>query len=256
MSRRRMIEPGFWMDEKVGALSPRARLTYIALWTLAEDSGVGRAHMNYLKSSIFPYDDLSSEDFAACFEEIRVQEMVRLFEWNGQHYYQIPNFKRHQKLKHPLASKLPEIDSDGTVIPPKNVEIGENSAGAVFHRDFTDVAPLAGAIFHRDFPLIEEKRKEDKPTQEKYPFGSRRNVWLSERDCADLIGMMGEERLRSLIEKMSIYLASTGKQYEDYRANLIRWHNVGIRPKNMTERKTPLGEIEASLFQREEEQLI
>ena len=42
MSRRRMIEPAFWMDEKVGALSPRARLTYIALWTLAEDSGVGR----------------------------------------------------------------------------------------------------------------------------------------------------------------------------------------------------------------------
>ena len=113
MARKRMIDPSFWEDEKIGALSPRARLAFIALWNFAEDSGVGRAQTVYLKNQIFAYDAMSPKEFEAIFKELVDQKLITLFSDEEQTYYFVNNFKKHQYINRPTPAKLP--------LPPDSV---------------------------------------------------------------------------------------------------------------------------------------
>ena len=98
MARKRMIDPSFWSDEKVAGLTFAGRLTFIALWTLAEDTGVGRADPRQLRSQVFPYDSVSIGEFEKIIDDIARSGMIKLFQVKGQHYYKVINFRKHQTM--------------------------------------------------------------------------------------------------------------------------------------------------------------
>ena len=62
MARKRMLDPNFWTDEKLGECSRDERLLFMGLISSADDEGYGRANPKLLKSLIFPYDDLRTSD--------------------------------------------------------------------------------------------------------------------------------------------------------------------------------------------------
>ena len=107
MARRRMIDPEFWSDEKIGSLGRDARLLFIGMWNFADDEGIIKSRPELLKSNIFPYDDISSQDVSACLEEIKKQFLVFTYQRVGQNYAIIGNFKKHQTINKPTPSKLP-----------------------------------------------------------------------------------------------------------------------------------------------------
>ena len=57
MARKRMIDPSFWTDEKLGECSVNERYLFMGLISNADDEGYGRANPKLLKSLLFPYDD-------------------------------------------------------------------------------------------------------------------------------------------------------------------------------------------------------
>ncbi|VDG76182.1 Uncharacterised protein [Actinobaculum suis] len=59
MARIRTIKPEFFSSPSVAKASPLARLTYIGMWTWADDSGVGTLNEKELEGYIFPNDDLA-----------------------------------------------------------------------------------------------------------------------------------------------------------------------------------------------------
>lgn len=116
MARKRMIDPSFWTDEKLGECTIQERLLFMGLISNADDEGYGRANPKLLKSLIFPYDDLRASDLEKWLSHLGGLHMVVLYEYNGQTYYNLPNFLRHQTINRPTETSFPKLDSEGVVI--------------------------------------------------------------------------------------------------------------------------------------------
>lgn len=108
MPRKRMIDPNFWRDEKIGKCTYIERLLFQGLWTFAEDNGVGRASPLLIKADIFPYDPLREADIRSSLEKLSGLGLILLYEIDGQSYYFIKNFKKHQTINKPSQCTLPE----------------------------------------------------------------------------------------------------------------------------------------------------
>lgn len=109
MARIRTIKPEFWESEKVGHLSPIARLLFIGLISLADDDGRGRGEHRFLKSRLLPYDHQNTtRRLGAYLQEISSVGLAHFYEGaDGCAYYWIPGFRDNQKIDRPRNSKLP-----------------------------------------------------------------------------------------------------------------------------------------------------
>lgn len=106
MSRRiRTIKPEWLEDERLALASSEARVLSIALIILADDYGNGRANQTMLAGQVFPGKIL--ETLAKALEELRTLKFVVLYEVDGQHYFHIRNWERHQKVDKPGRPKVP-----------------------------------------------------------------------------------------------------------------------------------------------------
>lgn len=133
MARKRMIDPDFWTDEALGTLPVHGRLLFMGLISNADDEGRLRGNPALVRSSVFPYDDFTSNDVAELLNGLESAGLIRQYEVDGQSYIDIPNFLKHQTINKPTPSKLPPYkegkttteplpDNDGSptvVLPPK-----------------------------------------------------------------------------------------------------------------------------------------
>lgn len=60
MPRMRTIKPEFWDSPSTAKADLAVRLTYIAMWNWADDSGRGTANLKELEAFCFPNDEISS----------------------------------------------------------------------------------------------------------------------------------------------------------------------------------------------------
>lgn len=121
MARIRTIKPEFWVDEKVTELSVWARLLFIGLWNFADDDGRMEFSPKRLKMQIFPADSI---DCQALVNELEAQQLVTIYEIEGQRYLQISGFSKHQKIDKRSPSKLPEppVFDESHQLPPNPPE--------------------------------------------------------------------------------------------------------------------------------------
>jgi len=137
MARKRMIDPSFWTDEKLGECAVQERYLFMGLVSNADDEGYGRANPKLLKSSIFPYDDLRASDLEKWLSRLGGLNLVVLYTIKGQAYYYLPNFLKYQSINKPTKSQYPGINqaesitttplldnygSDTEELPPKRKE--------------------------------------------------------------------------------------------------------------------------------------
>lgn len=116
MGRIRTIKPDLPEDEQLGAVSREARLTFVLLFTVADDEGRFRAAPALIRSQLFPYDaDVLIGDIRRWLDELLDSGRIRLYQVEGQWYGDIPRWKRHQRIDKPQTSKLPTFD-DGSPI--------------------------------------------------------------------------------------------------------------------------------------------
>lgn len=127
MARIRTIKPEFWDDEKLARASRDARLTFIGMWTHSDDYGVVKGHVSWLKNNIFPYDDISPETFRTWLDELTAFGFIVPFDANGEAYFLIKNFKKHQVINR--ASKCARNPS-----PPDDI----NDNPRPIHRAITE----------------------------------------------------------------------------------------------------------------------
>lgn len=116
MSRIRTIKPEFPHSESMGAVSREARLCFIMLWTLADDSGRLRGNSRMLASLLYPYDDDAPEMIEAWLSELECQNCIVRYEVNGSKYLEVCNWLTHQKIDKPSRSKLPGIDEGSRIL--------------------------------------------------------------------------------------------------------------------------------------------
>jgi len=109
MSRIRTIKPEFFTSEDIVALTPMARLLYIALWCEADKEGRMVWKPKTFKMRYLPAD---SCDIGGLCAELLNAKLVVLY---GDGYAYIPAFKAHQHINpRESVSQLPEPDAKTT----------------------------------------------------------------------------------------------------------------------------------------------
>ena len=142
MARKRMIDPSFWSDEKLGECTIQERFLFMGLVSNADDEGYGRANPKLLRSLIFPYDDLRTSDLEKWLSRLGGLKLVVLYTVDGQAYYYLPNFSKHQTINSVFPKPLP--DDYGSTTVALREDYGSTTGG-----------------LPEDYRLKEEKRKEE-----------------------------------------------------------------------------------------------
>lgn len=99
MAQKRMIDKKISVSEQVADLSLKAQIIYT--WSIphADDLGLLPYSHKTLRAIVVPLMDITLEDFGIQMESIVHQGLMKVFEHEGQKYYQILNFHKHQTLK-------------------------------------------------------------------------------------------------------------------------------------------------------------
>ena len=125
MARKRMIDPKFWSDDKMMALTTRHRLLFIGIWNFSDDGGIHKNSNNMLKAEVFPCDDINVEEVGNLKDELIELELIIPFNSNGIELFYVKNWKIYQSIQKPIPSKykLPEDYSSPIVaIQPNRIE--------------------------------------------------------------------------------------------------------------------------------------
>lgn len=111
MARKRMIDPGFWVDEKLGKMSPLARLLFMGLISNADDEGRLPGHPALVKSQIYPYDtDITVQMVEDWLNQLSDVNIITIYIVDNQTYIQVNNFSKYQTINRPTPSKYPVYD--------------------------------------------------------------------------------------------------------------------------------------------------
>jgi len=138
VARQRFIHPEIWSDPDLGKLTPIHRLFFIGCFSNADDEGRLLGHPAYLRSTIFPYDDISLDEVKTIRDSVtQVCKNLVCYEVDGTEYLAFLKWSDYQKPKYPKPSKLPK--------PP------------------TDNDSKNGETFPQDFPKKEESLPNDSP---------------------------------------------------------------------------------------------
>ena len=126
MPRIRTIKPDFPQSESMGRVSRDARLLFVNLWTICDDSGRTRGNSRILASILFPYDDVF-RFIDKWIQELIDENCIIRYEVEGCTYIQVNNWLKHQKIDHPAPSKIPPCDENSRVIREDSRELREDS---------------------------------------------------------------------------------------------------------------------------------
>lgn len=128
MARKRMISPGFWTDEKLGACSRDERLLFMGLISNADDEGRLPGHPAMIKAMVFPYDeDIRFADIGRWLQNLAAKGFIKVYKVGEQQYIWVKNFRKHQFIQKPTTSVLPSPDQgEDTFAPEDKKEKQEN----------------------------------------------------------------------------------------------------------------------------------
>lgn len=116
MARIRTIKPEFPQSESMGRVSRDARLLFIMLWTLCDDSGRTRGNSRMLASLLFPYDGDASGLIDGWLAELEREGCTVRYSSGGQTYLEVRNWLNHQKIDKPSQSKIPAFDESSRIL--------------------------------------------------------------------------------------------------------------------------------------------
>lgn len=118
--RIRTVKPEWLEDSKMARLSDAERLLSVALLLVADDHGRGRAEPEFIASRAWAYDP--REGLAKAREGLAGLSragFVAIYTVDGQAYFEIRNWKKHQRVDKPSAPRVPGPDQadSGTCEP-------------------------------------------------------------------------------------------------------------------------------------------
>ena len=168
MARIRTIKPKFYDDVKIGRLSRDARYLYIALWVFSDDLGVANGDTIWLKSKIFPYDQIQVQQFEKWMNELVQNGFICLLSYNGERFIYLPNFTRHQVVNRP---NYEDLNIPKELIDKWKDKITEQSLNN--HGTITDLS-------RNNHGLYEEEEKEEEYIPPVVPQGDETGSSKSE----------------------------------------------------------------------------
>lgn len=121
MARKRVIAPEMWASQALGACSRDARLLFVGLVSWADDEGYGDAALPLLRSRIFPYDDVTTDQVAGWLRELVDADpedpLVWCYTAGNKAFYRLPKFLVHNRPQYPTPSRIPKCPDEQVPLP-------------------------------------------------------------------------------------------------------------------------------------------
>ena|GEM_PF-3510650 len=119
MAKQRFIHQEFWTDPTIGKLSPTDRLFFIGCFSSADDEGRLLGEPSYLRSVVFPYDDVTISDIRAMRDRVVATcKNLLFYTVDGVDLLAFRHWSRYQNPRYPKPSRF----------PPPPVDTGTRSA--------------------------------------------------------------------------------------------------------------------------------
>ena len=214
MARSRVIKPEFWSDEKLAKLSRDARLMYIGLWNCADDYGVTKGNAAWLKSQIFPYDDIGASCLTQWLKDLEKEKRIVSFSHHGETYFYLPTFRLHQRVDRPSRQRNPE--------PPEELLVE-------YSRDCRE-----GSRGCSDETETETEGKRETSTDTRHEAKRHlRYVFITDNEREKLIDRMGEPAALEYIERLDGYIGQIGEQkakarYKSHYDTMLNWYRKDL----------------------------
>jgi|SRR5665213_1092488 len=171
MSRIRTIDPHFPRMPSLSRVSREARLFFILLWTLADDSGRLRLDHERLKDLLYPFDHDAQPLFPLWLGELESAKCIELYRIDDAEYLCVRKWRQLQApIPHPTRSRLPPAPHEFHEIHDESPRIQRGRVSkAILHDDAildTEDAGDPGAITPErvladlDIVLRKARRKE------------------------------------------------------------------------------------------------
>jgi hypothetical protein len=145
MARIRSIKPEFPQSESMGRVSRDARLLFVLLWTICDDSGRTRAASRMLASLLFPYDDDAAGLIDGWLTELEHEGCIVRYTVDGSTYLEIRKWCKHQKIDKPSPSRLPDPREDSREVAKvregSSEDLGSRTVGSVSGNGSAAAAP-------------------------------------------------------------------------------------------------------------------
>lgn len=111
MAKKRMIDGAFRITEAFGTLSYRQRDLWYGLISTADDQGRLIGHAAYVRSQVWPYDDIPLSEVSKDLEALEQAGFILIYTANESKYIQILKWHEQQREATWLAaSELPAPD--------------------------------------------------------------------------------------------------------------------------------------------------
>ncbi|QHQ14550.1 hypothetical protein GMW39_00815 [Pectobacterium parmentieri] len=133
MARSRNIKPGFFTNDDLADCNPFARLLFAGLWTIADREGRGEDRPKKIKVLVLPFDDVNIDELMQCLND---KGFIRRYEANGERYFQINNWAKHQNPHHKeIASVIPSPPEHKDTVCEGYVPLSNTIRDAIKKRD-------------------------------------------------------------------------------------------------------------------------
>jgi len=224
MARIRTIKPEFPQSESMGRCSRDARLLFIMLWTIVDDSGRTRAASRMLASLLYPYDGDAGSLIQGWLDELVTERCIVVYIVNGHSYLEICNWLDHQKIDKPSRSKFPSFvepsrilanpregsSGDQRIKDQGSEDQGAEDRGRVCVRDEDDIGQPAVLA---DRPQL--------PPQDRWHLESREPWAIRLAACGCKLGAQSWPHWKSLVDEYG--LDRVAKVSEHSLDALERW---------------------------------
>jgi len=107
----------------MGRVSRDARLLFIQIWTICDDSGITRAASRMLASLLFPYDDDAPSLLDGWVDELEREGCIVRYQVDGASYIKVQKWADHQRIDKPSASKFPQFVEGSRVFPESSRKV-------------------------------------------------------------------------------------------------------------------------------------
>ena len=204
----RIIKESITTSEKLASLSDFEFRLWIGLITQADDAGRGDARPAVIKGRVFPFRErLTVKDIGSSLRALADKGCVTLYEIGGRPYFYFPNWSKHQRVRD-CKPRYPEPTDDS--LRQVAADCGE--------------ARQSAAIIQSN-PIQSESESESEykgdSARAKHKYGEYKNVLLTDDELEKLKAEYADYLDR--IERLSSYIASTGKAYKSHYATIRNW---------------------------------
>lgn len=209
----RIIKESVCSSETVDSLSWFEEVFFYRLIVNCDDYGRMDARPAILRSRLFPLKSVTDKQMMSALGSLRSAGMIDLYEVDGRSFLQIRTWERHQSIR-AKKSRYPA--------PVGNVNAIDFNCKQV-HANVPVIQSESESESEYEYESESnagETRAQGRPAPQKY--GEYKNVLLTDEEMDKLKAEFPSD-FEARIERLSSYIASTGKSYKNHLATIRNW---------------------------------